>query len=163
MNPTASDRVASPGKYLTIVLGAEIYGITVLKVREIIRLQKITSVPQVPAYVKGVINLRGRVIPIVDLRVRFGLEAAASERNCIVVVEVAGADGRAGQMGLVVDRVEDVANLGAADLAPPPEFGGGVRIECVLAIAKLKGQVVTILDIDGVVASEVVLDSAIAA
>src|SRR5882724_13393898 len=86
--PVAAATTSLAGKYLTVVLDNEAYGIGVLKVREIIRMQKITPVPQVPAFVKGVINLRGRVIPIVDLRVKFGLKAEFAERTCIVVVQV---------------------------------------------------------------------------
>src|SRR5436190_12778375 len=100
VSPTA----ALAGKYLTVVLDNEAYGIAVLKVREIIRLQKITPVPQMPEFVKGIINLRGRVIPIIDLRVKFGMKAEFAERTCIVVVQV-GTTGGGVQMGLIVDRV----------------------------------------------------------
>src|SRR6476620_2000849 len=96
------------GKYLTVVLENEAYGIGVLKVREIIRMQKITPVPQMPTFVKGVINLRGRVIPIVDLRVKFGLKAEFAERTCIVVVQVKLPQEHTVQMGLIVDSVDEV-------------------------------------------------------
>ena len=94
------------GKYLTVVLDNEYYGLAVLKVREIIRMQKITPVPQVPDFVKGVINLRGRVIPVIDLRVKFGLKAVFAERTCIVVVQVDALSGKSVQMGLIVAGVE---------------------------------------------------------
>src|SRR5215218_10248854 len=104
------------GKYLTVVLENEAYGIGVLKVREIIRMQKITPVPQMPEFVKGVINLRGRVIPIVDLRIKFGLKASFEERTCIVVVQVKLPSGVTVQMGLIVDSVEEVVTLSGAEI-----------------------------------------------
>src|SRR5438445_3160623 len=111
------------GKYLTVVLDNEAYGIAVLKVREIIRMQKITPVPQMPSFVKGVINLRGRVIPIVDMRVKFGLKAEFAERTCIVVVQVKLPSSQNVQMGLIVDSVEEVVSLTAAEIEPTHDFG----------------------------------------
>jgi len=144
------------GKYLTVGLDNEAYGIAVLKVREIIRMQKITSVPQLPGFVKGVINLRGRVIPIVDLRVKFGLKAEFTERTCIVVVQVKLPTEQVVQMGLIVDSVEEVVNLPAEEIEPTPEFGTKVDTTYLLGMAKIKGQVKTLLDIDRVVAPETV-------
>jgi purine-binding chemotaxis protein CheW len=142
------------GKYLTVVLDHESYGIAVLKVREIIRLQKITTVPQMPDFVKGVINLRGRVIPVVDLRVKFGLKAEFTERTCIVVVQVRLSEERTVHMGLIVDAVEEVANLTGAEIEPTPDFGTKIDTSYLLGMAKVKGQVKTLLDIDRVVAPE---------
>src|SRR5271166_1320467 len=100
------------GKYLTFKLQAESYGIDVLKVREIIRLAAITPVPQMPAYIRGVINLRGKIIPVMDLRVRFEFAVAAgTDQTCIIVVQVKLPDGKVTQMGLVVDGVEEVLNI----------------------------------------------------
>jgi purine-binding chemotaxis protein CheW len=144
------------GKYLTVGLANEAYGIAVLKVREIIRMLKITPVPQMPAFVKGVVNLRGRVIPVIDLRVKFGLEAAFTDRTCIVVVQVRPAAGQVVQMGLIVDCVEEVVTLTAAEIEPTPEFGTQVDTSYLLGLAKIKGQVKTLLDIDKVVAPEAV-------
>jgi purine-binding chemotaxis protein CheW len=144
------------GKYLTVVLENEAYGIAVLKVREIIRLQKITPVPQMPGFVKGVINLRGRVIPVIDLRVKFGLKAEFAERTCIVVVQVTLASEQTVQMGLIVDSVEEVVNLGAGEIEPTPEFGTRIDTSYLLGMAKVKGQVKTLLDLDRVVAPETV-------
>ena len=144
------------GKYLTVVLENEAYGLNVLKIREIIRLQKITPVPQMPAFVKGVINLRGRVIPIVDLRVKFGLKADFTERTCIIVVQVRLSTEQVVQMGLIVDSVEEVVNLTAAEIEPTPDFGAKVDTTYLLGMAKIKGQVKTLLDIDRVVAPETV-------
>jgi purine-binding chemotaxis protein CheW len=143
---------AAPGKYLTLILDNEAYGITVLKVREIIRHQKITPVPQMPEFVKGVINLRGRVIPVVDLRLKFGLKAEITERTCVIVVQVQHSSGTPLQMGLIVDSVEEVANLTAADIEPTPDFGVRIDTAYLLGMAKVKGQVKTLLDIDRVVA-----------
>ena len=154
---TATANTASlAGKYLTVVLENEAYGLNVLKIREIIRLQKITPVPQMPEFVKGVINLRGRVIPIVDLRVKFGLKAEVTERTCIVVVQVKVSADQTVQMGLIVDSVEEVANLVAADIEPTPEFGAKLDTTYLLGMAKVKGQVKTLLDLDRVVAPETV-------
>ncbi|HEY1111663.1 MAG TPA: chemotaxis protein CheW [Opitutaceae bacterium] len=144
------------GKYLTVVLENEAYGIGVLKVREIIRMQKITPVPQMPSYVKGVINLRGRVIPIVDLRVKFGLKAEFAERTCIVVVQVKLPNEQVVQMGLIVDSVEEVVTLQAGEIEPTPEFGARIDTAYLLGMAKVKGAVKTLLDIDRVVAPETV-------
>lgn len=143
-------------KYLTVTLENESYGMAVLKVREIIRLQKITPVPQMPYYVKGVINLRGRVIPIVDLRLKFGLKAEIAERTCIVVVQVSMASGQNVQMGLIVDSVEEVVTLGSDEIEPTPEFGTRIDTTYLLGMAKVKGQVKTLLDIDRVVAQEAI-------
>ena len=152
---TTSAPASIAGKYLTVVLENEAYGIGVLKVREIIRLQKITPVPQMPAYVKGVINLRGRVIPVLDLRVKFGLKADFGERTCIVVVQVAlTAAEQTVQMGLIVDSVEEVVTLAANEIEPTPDFGARIRAEYLLGMAKVKSEVKTLLDIDKVVAPE---------
>lgn len=153
---TAAPTAALAGKYLTVVLDNEAYGIAVLKVREIIRLQKITPVPQMPGFVKGVINLRGRVIPVIDLRVKFGLKAEFAERTCIVVVQVTLTSEQTVQMGLIVDSVEEVVNLTAGEIEPTPEFGARIDTTYLLGMAKVKGQVKTLLDLDRVVAPETV-------
>jgi len=152
--PAATAALA--GKYLTVVLDNEAYGIAVLKVREIIRMQKITPVPQMPGFVKGVINLRGRVIPVVDLRVKFGLKAEFAERTCIVVVQVKLPSNQVVQMGLIVDSVEEVVTLTNDEIEPTPDFGTKVDTTYLLGMAKVKGQVKTLLDIDRVVAPETV-------
>ena len=162
MSKTTAPAIASQaanknvGKYLTVVLDNEAYGIAVLKVREIIRLQKITSVPQMPDFVKGVINLRGRVIPVIDLRFKFGLKSEYADRTCIVVVQVKLPNEQLVQMGLIVDSVEEVVNLPAEEIEPTPEFGTTVDTSYLLGMAKVKGQVKTLLDIDRVVAPETV-------
>jgi purine-binding chemotaxis protein CheW len=142
------------GKYLTVVLEQEAYGLAVLKIREIIRLQKITPVPRMPDFVKGVINLRGRVIPVIDLRVKFGLKAEFTERTCIVVVQIRGSATQTVQMGLIVDSVEEVVTLAATEIEPTPDFGTKIDTSYLLGLAKVKGQVKTLLDLDRVVAAE---------
>jgi purine-binding chemotaxis protein CheW len=151
------------GKYLTVGLDNESYGISVLNVREIIRMQKVTLVPQMPEFVKGVINLRGRVIPVVDLRVKFGLKAEFNERTCIVVVQVERAKAKLMHVGLVVDSVEEVLNINADMIEPTPEFGTTLDTSYLLGMAKAKGQVKTLLDINRVVSSETVQKLAVAA
>jgi purine-binding chemotaxis protein CheW len=147
---------AIAGKYLTVSLGNESYGIAILKVREIIRMQKITNVPQMPVYVKGVINLRGRVIPVVDLRVKFGLAAEFADRTCIVVVQVKLPSEQTVHMGLIVDAVEEVVSLTASEIEATPDFGTKLNTEYLLGMAKVKGQVKTLLDIERVVAPDTI-------
>ncbi len=142
------------GKYLTFTLQEESYGIDVLKVREIIRLTTITAVPQMPAYVRGVINLRGKIIPVMDLRLKFGFAAApGTEQTCIIVVQVKLPDGKATQMGLVVDGVEEVTNIAEADIEETPDFGAQIATDYIVGMAKIKGAVKTLLDIDGVISA----------
>jgi purine-binding chemotaxis protein CheW len=142
------------GKYLTFSLSNESYGVEVLKVREIIRFLKITPVPQMPAYVKGVINLRGRVLPVIDLRLKFGLEATEpSERTCIVVVRIL-TGGHDITLGMIVDSVEEVINLNETDIEETPEFGAKVDTAYLMGMAKVKGAIKTLLDIDKVIAPE---------
>lgn len=145
--PPAARQETRAGKYLTFHLDREEYAIHVLKVREIMGVQHITAVPQTPPEVKGVINLRGRVIPVIDLRLKFGLpEKEYGQRTCIIVVQVNGE--ASGQMGIIVDEVSEVANLTAGDIQDTPDFGGGVNTPYLLGMAKIKGKVKILLDID---------------
>ncbi|MDR3459530.1 MAG: chemotaxis protein CheW [Verrucomicrobiae bacterium] len=140
------------GKYLTFTLQGESYGIEVLKVREIIRHVVITAVPQMPAYIRGVINLRGKIIPVMDLRRRFDFQNITdTDQTCTVVVQVTLPDGKNTPMGLEVDGVEEVINLNAADIEETPDFGGQIAIDYILGMAKVKGVVKVLLDIDRVV------------
>ena len=142
------------GKYLTFSLAGEEYGIGILRVKEIIGMMAVTHVPQTPGFVKGVINLRGKVIPVVDLRLRFALEAAAyTERTCIIVVEVAGANGSV-MMGIVVDAVSEVLNIRGADIENTPTFGVRLNTDYILGMAKAAGGIKILLDIDKVLNSE---------
>jgi len=136
------------GKYLTFQLGTEEFGIRIMQVREIIGVQDITSVPQTPAYVRGVINLRGKVTPVISLRMKFGMPAIENtQRTCIIVVQVQGENGKV-LLGALVDGVTEVANLAAADIEDTPDFGGTVSLPYILGMAKTKGRVIILLDID---------------
>jgi purine-binding chemotaxis protein CheW len=142
------------GKYLTFNLQAESYGIDVLKVREIIRMTAITPVPRMPSHILGVINLRGKIIPVMDLRVRLEFPATKTDQTCIIVTQVKLPDGRSTPMGLVVDGVEEVINLSDQDIEEAPDFGGEICTDYIIGIAKVKGQVKTLLDIDGIVGTD---------
>jgi len=149
----AADKNTAPateraGKFLVFQLDQEEFGIRVLKVREIMGIQAITPVPHCPAHIKGVINLRGKIIPVIDLRLRFGLAPLEySARTCIVVVQI-GEGAEAMLMGVVVDGVAEVLNVAEADVEKAPEFGGEVDTSYLLGIAKVKGKVKLLLDID---------------
>ena len=148
-NTTTGHNLA--GRYLTFTLDPECYGIDVLKVREIIRLTNITPVPQMPPYLRGVINLRGKIIPVTDLRLRFGLEAVKnSKHTCIIVVQVKMTDEQTTQIGLLVDGVEEVLNIAGGDIEEPPDFGAEISTEYIVGMAKVKDSVKTLLDIDRV-------------
>jgi purine-binding chemotaxis protein CheW len=136
------------GKYLTFQLNKEEFGIPVLQVREIMGLQDITAVPNTPAHVKGVINLRGRVIPVFCLRSRFGMEEVEhTGRTCIIVVKVRGEGGDV-PLGVIVDQVSEVVNIGAADIENTPDFGVRVPSPYLAGMAKVKNRVKILLDID---------------
>ncbi|MEA1933535.1 MAG: chemotaxis protein CheW [Thermodesulfobacteriota bacterium] len=139
------------GKYLTFALGKEEYGIGILKVREIIGVLEITSVPHTPEYIKGVINLRGRVIPVLELRIKFDMEPQEyTERTCIIVVELVGESGTI-QVGMLVDSVSEVLNISAEEIEPPPAFGTSTDLEYILGMGKVKGKVKILLNVDRVI------------
>jgi purine-binding chemotaxis protein CheW len=147
-------RLEREGKYLTFSLAGEEYGIGILKVKEIIGMMPVTTVPRTPGYMKGVINLRGRVIPVVDLRLKFGMESAPyTERTCIIVVEIRGERGQI-QMGMVVDSVSEVLNIKGGDIEDAPAFGSGLETGYILGMAKMNGGVKILIDIDKVLASD---------
>lgn len=142
---------ALAGKYLTFVLGHEEYGFEILKVREIMGVIEITNLPQTPAYVKGVINLRGIVIPIIDLRLKFGFPPREYDKNtCIIVVKHGES-----LMGVVVDTVSEVLDISANDMDDAPSFGAGVNTDFILGMGKVKGKVKILLDIDKVLEAAV--------
>ena len=142
------------GKYLTFHLAGEEFGIRVLKVREIMGVQDITAVPQTPPHIKGVINLRGKVVPVIDLRLKFGVPAAEyTARTCIIVTQV-DSDGSPAQMGIVVDGVSEVLNLSAADIEDTPDFGEKIETQYLLGMAKVKGKVKILLDIDRILSPQ---------
>ena len=142
------------GKYLTFTLADEEYGIGILRIKEIIGMMPITTIPQTPEFVKGVINLRGKVIPVVDLRLRFGMGSIDyTERTCIIVVEI---DAQAGtvMIGIVVDAVSEVLNIKAEDIEDTPTFGTKLNTEYILGMAKMEGSVKILLDIGRVLTGE---------
>ena len=140
------------GKYLTFSLADEEYGIGILKVKEIIGMMPVTSVPQTPRFVKGVINLRGKVIPVVDLW--FGMEVAEySARTCVIVVEIAAESGKI-VLGTVVDSVSEVLNIKAEDIEPTPSFGSSLNTDYILGMAKIDKGVKILLDIDKVISRQ---------
>ncbi len=141
------------GKYLTFSLAGEEYGIGILKVKEIIGIMPITVVPQTPSYIKGVINLRGKVIPVIDLRLKFSMASAEfTERTCIIVVEIM-TTGRTILMGIVVDSVSEVLNIKAADIEATPSFGTKLDTEYILGMAKAGGSIKILLDIDKILSA----------
>jgi purine-binding chemotaxis protein CheW len=154
LNETAVQADTRAGKYLTFHLGNEEFGVRVLKVREIMGLQEITAVPQTPVHVKGVINLRGKVIPVIDLRLKFGLpNAEYGQRTCIIVTQVQG-ESRPILMGVIVDAVSEVLNLTGAEIEDTPDFGEDASGKYLLGMAKVKGKVKILLDIDRVLSSQ---------
>lgn len=143
------------GKYLTFELDAEEYGLEILKVKEIIGIMNITSVPQTPDYVKGVINLRGKVIPVIDLRLKFIMEPLEyNERTCIIIVDIAGTSGKKVMVGIVVDSVSEVLNIKGDEIEDAPSFGSSLSTEYIMGMAKVKGCVKILLDIDQVLNAE---------
>ena len=142
------------GKYLTFGLAGEEYGIGILKVKEIIGMMSITTVPQTPEFLRGVINLRGKVIPVMDLRLRFGMNSIEyTDRTCIIVVEITGDTGTI-QVGVVVDSVSEVLNIDADSIEDTPTFGTSLNTEYILGMAKMEGGVKILLDIDRVLKQE---------
>jgi purine-binding chemotaxis protein CheW len=147
----APARAPAAGKYLTFVLGDVAYGIPILKVREIIRLLDITPIPRLPDYVRGVINLRGKIVPVIDLRLKLGLtHPVTASRACIIVTHVViGAATRL--MGLIVDALDEVHYISAEEIEPAPDFGPGTSQDYIPNMAKAKGQVKMLLNIDRLV------------
>ncbi len=142
------------GKYLTFSMANEEYGIGILKIREIIGMMPITSVPQTPEFVKGVINLRGKVIPVMDLRLRFNMDSIDyDERTCIIVVEILGQSATV-QVGVVVDSVSEVLNIKQDEIEDTPTFGISLNTDFILGMAKMEGGVKILLDIDQVLTSD---------
>jgi purine-binding chemotaxis protein CheW len=142
------------GKYLTFIIGKEEFGVGVLKVREIMGIQDITAVPQTPPYLKGVINLRGKVIPVIDLRLKFGLPGIDyTQRTCIIVVQVKSGSALL-LMGIVVDEVSEVLTMAPGDIEDTPDFGANVATNYILGMAKIKGKVKILLDINEVLTNQ---------
>ena len=142
------------GKYLTFALANEEYGLEILKVREIIGYMEITAVPQTPSYVKGVINLRGQVIPVVDLRAKFGMETTeVTEETCIIVVEISTGS-RKFSTAIVVDHVQEVLDIAGSDIEDAPQFDSSVNTDFILGMGKVADTVKILLNIDKVLAGD---------
>jgi purine-binding chemotaxis protein CheW len=141
------------GKFLTFFLAGEEYGIEILKVHEIIGVMPITMVPRTPNFIRGVINLRGKVIPIIDLRLKFGMESKdQTMETCIIVVHVQGVE-----MGILVDRVSEVLSIASDDIEHPPSFGADVNTDYILGIGKSRDKIEILLDIDRVLSTNEVV------
>jgi purine-binding chemotaxis protein CheW len=156
------DRIAQnrEGKYLTFALAHEEYGLEILRVREIIGYTSVTGIPQTPGHVKGVINLRGQVIPVIDLRAKFGMEAAAvTEETCIIVVDIVNA-GRKFNTGIIVDRVREVLDIAGKDIEDAPQFGVAANTDFILGMGKVGDSVKILLDINKVLATGELQDAA---
>ena len=144
------DTSAIDGKFLTFILGNEVYGIEILKAREIIGLMDITTVPQTPEYMKGVINLRGKVIPVIDLRLKFGMpEEEHTQETCVIVVEVNNTS-----LGIIVDSVSEVSDINGREIEDAPSFGQGIDTSFIMALGKVKDKIIILLDIEAVLSSE---------
>ncbi|MFC4278780.1 chemotaxis protein CheW [Achromobacter aloeverae] len=152
---------ADSSQYLTFLLGGEMFAIGILSIKEIIEYHDLTVVPMMPPSIRGVINLRGAVVPVIDLQARFGRPAApVTKRTCIVIVEVDEPEGGAQVAGVVVDAVSEVLEIAAADIEPPPLFGAGVRTDFIAGVGKVRGRFVILLAVGRILALEALPDGA---
>ncbi len=150
METVATKREVTEGKFLTFVLGSEEYGIEILRVREIIKLMDITTVPQTPDYMKGVINLRGKVIPVIDLRLKFSMpEEEHTKETCVIVAEVNNTS-----IGIIVDSVSEVLDIKSGEIEETPGFGKGIDTDFIMGLGKAKDKIIILLDIERVLSSE---------
>jgi purine-binding chemotaxis protein CheW len=144
------DEEEAPSQYLTFTLGGEMFGVAILNVKEIIEYGNLTEIPMMPAFIRGVINLRGAVVPVIDLAARFGGKSTAvGRRTCIVIVEVPDGELRH-DIGVVVDAVSEVLEIPAGDIEPPPTFGAKIRADFISGMGKVAGRFVILLEIDKV-------------
>ena len=154
MDQAVKAMAKTDSKFLTFSLAGEEYGISILKIKEIIGMMPITTVPKTPGFVKGVINLRGKVIPVTDLRLRFGMVSIDyNERTCIIVVEIEGSGGKV-LIGIVVDSVSEVLNIKADEIEETPAFGTRLSTDYMLGMAKMEGGIKILLDIDNVLSNQ---------
>ncbi|MBT7590356.1 MAG: chemotaxis protein CheW [Candidatus Scalindua sp.] len=150
MEAVAAKTKVTDGKFLTFILGDEVYGIEILRVREIIGLMDITTVPQTPDYMNGVINLRGKVIPVIDLRLKFSMqEEEHTQETCIIVVEVNNTS-----IGIIVDSVSEVLDIKGGEIEETPQFGQGIDTDFIMGLGKAKEMIIILLDIEKVLSSE---------
>jgi purine-binding chemotaxis protein CheW len=144
----------APAQYLTFALGGEMFAVGILNVKEIIEYGSLTEIPMLPSFIRGVINLRGAVVPVIDLAARFGGQSTAvGRRTCIVIVEVADEDARH-DIGIMVDAVSEVLEIPASEIEPPPSFGAKIRADFIFGMGKVLGKFVIILNIDKVLSVE---------
>jgi purine-binding chemotaxis protein CheW len=155
VNPAPQQAAAAaPAQYLTFVLAGEIYAIGILAIKEIIEYTALTSVPMMPAYLRGVINLRGAVVPVTDLAVRFGKSPSSiTKRTCIVIIEIE-TEGQRHDVGVMVDVVNAVLEIPASEIEPAPAFGAQMRADFIAGMAKVDGKFVILLDVDHILAFE---------
>ena len=145
--------LAKEGKYLTFALGKEDYGLEILKVREIIGVMSITAVPQVPGYVKGVINLRGKVIPVIDLRLKFSMpEISETVETCIIVINLNEV-----LIGIIIDKVKEVLDIKKENIEPSPNFGSNVNTDYILGIGKINNTVKILLNIEKILGEDLTI------
>lgn len=145
---------AAPAQYLTFLLGGEMFGVGILNVKEIIEFGSITEIPMMPAFIRGVINLRGAVVPVIDLAARFGGKVTeVGRRTCIVIIEVADEEARH-DIGVIVDAVSEVLEIPGSEIEPPPSFGARIRAEFIQGMGKVAGKFVILLDISRVLSVE---------
>ena len=150
MEAVATKKEVTEGKFLTFALSNEEYGIEILRVREIIGLMDITTVPQTPDYMKGVVNLRGKVIPVIDLRLKFSMqEEEHTQETCVIVVEVNNT-----QIGIIVDSVSEVLDIKSGEIEEAPSFGQGIDTDFIMGMGKTKEKIIILLDIEEVLSSE---------
>jgi purine-binding chemotaxis protein CheW len=154
VNNDVTEDSAKEGKYLTFQLGEEEYGINILKVKEIISMIEITKIPHTPAFVKGIINLRGNIIPVIDLRLKFSMEEKEyTDRTCIIVVEIEHENAKT-LMSITVDFVSEVLNIPSESIGPTPNFGTAVHVEYISGLAKIENKVKILLSIEKVMGEE---------
>jgi purine-binding chemotaxis protein CheW len=147
--PSTRPAALEPEQYLTFMLAQEQFAIGILAIREIIEYHGVTEVPMMPPCVRGVINLRGAVVPVIDLPARFGRASSeATKRTCVVIVEADAGGGERQVMGLVVDAVNEVLDIAPADIEPPPAFGARIRSDFIQGVGKVRGKFVLLLDVD---------------
>ncbi|WP_346399152.1 chemotaxis protein CheW [Pseudomonas syringae] len=147
----AAATVEEEAQYLTFMLGGEMFAIGILGIKEIIEYGSLTVVPMMPAFVRGVINLRGAVVPVVDLSARFGRQnSAITRRSCVIIIEANSEDGQPQDIGLLVDNVSAVLEIPASQIEPPPNFGTRIRADFISGMAKVDGKFVIVLEVDRV-------------
>lgn len=143
------------GQYLTFLLGGEMFAIGILAIKEIIEFTNLTTVPMMPSFVRGVINVRGAVVPVVDLSARFGGKTSVvTRRSCIVIIEAKVEGGDQQDIGVMVDSVSAVLEIPATEIEPPPSFGARIRVDFIRGMAKVDGKFVILLDVDRVLSVE---------